>query len=37
VGVFRDPKLPMTHGDVAEVEVEGIGVIRNRVVDLGRA
>jgi 2-keto-4-pentenoate hydratase/2-oxohepta-3-ene-1,7-dioic acid hydratase in catechol pathway len=37
VGVFRDPKLPMSHGDVAEVEVEGIGVIRNRVVDLGRA
>jgi 2-keto-4-pentenoate hydratase/2-oxohepta-3-ene-1,7-dioic acid hydratase in catechol pathway len=31
VGVFRDPKLSMTPGDVVEVEVEGIGVLRNRV------
>ena len=31
VGVFRDPKLSMKPGDVAEVEVEGIGVLRNPV------
>jgi len=31
VGVFRDPKLSMKPGDVVEVEVEGIGVLRNRV------
>ena len=36
VGVFRDPKLSMKHGDVVEVEVEGIGVLRNRVRDAGR-
>ena len=33
--MFRDPKLSMKHGDVVEVEVEGIGTIRNRVADLG--
>ena len=31
VGVFRDPKLSMKPGDVVEVEVEGIGVLCNRV------
>ena len=31
VGVFRDPKISMKPGDVAEVEVEGIGVLRNPV------
>jgi 2-keto-4-pentenoate hydratase/2-oxohepta-3-ene-1,7-dioic acid hydratase in catechol pathway len=31
VGVFRDPKLSMKPGDVVEVEVEGIGVLRNDV------
>ena len=31
VGVFRDPKLSMKPGDVVEVEVEGIGVLRNEV------
>lgn len=34
VGVFREPKLPLRHGDVVEVEVEGIGVLRNQVRDL---
>ena len=34
VGVFRDPKLSMKHGDVVEVEVEGIGVLRNPVAAL---
>jgi 2-keto-4-pentenoate hydratase/2-oxohepta-3-ene-1,7-dioic acid hydratase in catechol pathway len=37
VGVFRDPKLSMKHGDVVEVEIEGIGVLRNRVRDLAQA
>jgi 2-keto-4-pentenoate hydratase/2-oxohepta-3-ene-1,7-dioic acid hydratase in catechol pathway len=31
VGVFRDPKLPLRPGDVVEVEIEGIGVLRNEV------
>jgi 2-keto-4-pentenoate hydratase/2-oxohepta-3-ene-1,7-dioic acid hydratase in catechol pathway len=31
VGVFRDPKLPLRDGDVVEVEIEGIGVLRNEV------
>ena len=31
VGVFRDPKVTMVAGDVVEVEVEGIGVLRNDV------
>jgi 2-keto-4-pentenoate hydratase/2-oxohepta-3-ene-1,7-dioic acid hydratase in catechol pathway len=31
VGVFREPKLSMKPGDVVEVEVEGIGILRNPV------
>ena len=31
VGVFREPKITMAPGDVVEVEVEGIGVLRNDV------
>jgi 2,4-didehydro-3-deoxy-L-rhamnonate hydrolase len=31
VGVFRDPKITLAPGDVVEVEVEGIGVLRNEV------
>ena len=31
VGVFRDPKISLAPGDVVEVEVEGIGVLRNEV------
>jgi 2-keto-4-pentenoate hydratase/2-oxohepta-3-ene-1,7-dioic acid hydratase in catechol pathway len=31
VGVFRDPKVALKPGDVVEVEVEGIGVLRNDV------
>ncbi len=37
VGVFRDPKVSLRHGDVVEVEVEGIGVLRNPVRSSGRA
>lgn len=33
VGWAREPKLSMKAGDVVEVEVEGIGVVRNPVVD----
>jgi len=32
VGWARDPKRPLRPGDVVEVEVEGIGVLRNPVV-----
>ena len=35
VGVFRDPKVSIKPGDVVEVEVEGIGVLRNPVAALG--
>ncbi len=31
VGVFRDPKITLAPGDVVEVEIEGIGVLRNDV------
>jgi 2-keto-4-pentenoate hydratase/2-oxohepta-3-ene-1,7-dioic acid hydratase in catechol pathway len=31
VGVFRDPKISLADGDVVEIEVEGIGVLRNEV------
>jgi 2-keto-4-pentenoate hydratase/2-oxohepta-3-ene-1,7-dioic acid hydratase in catechol pathway len=31
IGVFRDPKMPLRDGDVVEVEIEGIGVLRNEV------
>ncbi|HEY4349177.1 MAG TPA: fumarylacetoacetate hydrolase family protein [Gaiellaceae bacterium] len=31
VGVFRDPKVPLRDGDVIEIEIDGIGVLRNEV------
>ena len=31
VGVFRDPKISLKAGDVVEIEIEGIGVLRNEV------
>jgi len=31
VGVFRDPQVFLTPGDVVEVEIEGIGTLRNPV------
>jgi 2-keto-4-pentenoate hydratase/2-oxohepta-3-ene-1,7-dioic acid hydratase in catechol pathway len=31
VGVFRDPKISLKAGDVVEVEIDGIGVLRNDV------
>jgi 2-keto-4-pentenoate hydratase/2-oxohepta-3-ene-1,7-dioic acid hydratase in catechol pathway len=33
VGFFRKPQLFMKAGDLCEIEIEGIGVLRNRVVD----
>jgi acylpyruvate hydrolase len=35
VGVGRKPRLFMKHGDVVEVEIEGIGQLRNRVDRVG--
>jgi 2-keto-4-pentenoate hydratase/2-oxohepta-3-ene-1,7-dioic acid hydratase in catechol pathway len=32
VGWARDPKVALQPGDVVEVEVEGVGVLRNPVV-----
>lgn len=31
VGFFRDPKIALAPGDVVEIEVEGIGILRNEV------
>lgn len=31
VGVFRDPKISMAPGDVVEVVIDGIGLLRNEV------
>ncbi|MGA3213352.1 MAG: fumarylacetoacetate hydrolase family protein, partial [Terriglobales bacterium] len=33
VGMGRNPPLFMRHGDVCEVEIEGIGTLRNNVED----
>jgi 2-keto-4-pentenoate hydratase/2-oxohepta-3-ene-1,7-dioic acid hydratase in catechol pathway len=33
VGMARKPPLWMKHGDVCEVEIEGIGTLRNPVED----
>jgi 2-keto-4-pentenoate hydratase/2-oxohepta-3-ene-1,7-dioic acid hydratase in catechol pathway len=31
VGVFREPKVSLKEGDIVEIEIEGIGVLRNEV------
>jgi 2-keto-4-pentenoate hydratase/2-oxohepta-3-ene-1,7-dioic acid hydratase in catechol pathway len=31
VGVFREPKVLLKHGDTVEVIIEGVGTLRNRV------
>lgn len=36
VGYFRDPKVALADGDVVEVEIEGIGTLRNPVMARGR-
>ena len=33
VGMARKPQLFMKHGDMCEVEIEGIGILRNKVED----
>jgi acylpyruvate hydrolase len=35
VGVFRDPKVFLRPGDVVEVEIDGLGVLRNPVGEAG--
>ncbi len=37
VGHAKNPPIFMQHGDAIEVEIEGIGVCRNPVVDEGAA
>ena len=37
IGAARRPPLFMKAGDVCEVEIEGLGVLRNPIVDEGRA
>ena len=32
-GVFQDPPRSLTAGDIVKIEIEGIGVIENRVID----
>jgi acylpyruvate hydrolase len=36
IGFFREPKLYMQPGDVCEVEIEGIGLLRNPIQDEAR-
>jgi 2-keto-4-pentenoate hydratase/2-oxohepta-3-ene-1,7-dioic acid hydratase in catechol pathway len=31
VGFFRDPKIMLKDGDVSEIEIDGLGVLRNEV------
>jgi acylpyruvate hydrolase len=33
IGFFRTPKLFMKQGDVCEIEIEGVGTLRNRIQD----
>lgn len=35
-GEFMDPPRSLVHGDVVEVEIDGIGTLRNPVVEVGR-
>jgi len=35
-GEFMDPVRSLQHGDLVEVEIDGIGTLRNPVVELGR-
>ncbi|MCA3006647.1 MAG: fumarylacetoacetate hydrolase family protein, partial [Phycisphaerales bacterium] len=37
VGMARNPQVFLQHGDVVEVEIEGVGVVRNPVVREGAA
>jgi acylpyruvate hydrolase len=33
VGIRRNPKVWMKQGDICEIEIEGIGTLRNRIQD----
>jgi 2-keto-4-pentenoate hydratase/2-oxohepta-3-ene-1,7-dioic acid hydratase in catechol pathway len=35
VGLRRDPPVWMKHGDMVEIELEGVGVLRNPIVKEG--
>ena len=37
IGFFRNPKVYMKPGDVCEIEIEGIGTLRNRIQDEAQA
>jgi acylpyruvate hydrolase len=37
VGYARTPPVWMKHGDVIEIEIEGIGILRNEVVAMSGA
>lgn len=37
VGLRRDPQVWMKHGDTVEIELDGVGVLRNQVVKEGQA
>ena len=37
IGLFREPKLYMKPGDTVEVEIEGIGLLRNPIADEPRS
>lgn len=32
VGWFQDPKKPLQDGDIVEVEIQPIGILRNKIV-----
>ncbi len=32
IGYYADPKIFLKHGDVVEIEVDGIGTLRNTVI-----
>jgi 2-keto-4-pentenoate hydratase/2-oxohepta-3-ene-1,7-dioic acid hydratase in catechol pathway len=35
VGAFQNPKRWLKHGDVVEVEISKIGILKNRIVFVG--
>ncbi|TIV38442.1 MAG: fumarylacetoacetate hydrolase family protein, partial [Mesorhizobium sp.] len=37
IGHARNPKLYMKPGDICEVEIERVGLLRNRILDEGEA
>jgi acylpyruvate hydrolase len=33
VGYVRNPPIFLAHGDIVEIEIEGIGILKNPVID----